>query len=131
MPPHLRRLCHLWMVLAALISLPGYGKSPDKSARQSSPANVTARTASASASTNSLNPLAWTAGDNDRHPAQEPAWLIAALDDPEPSVRLRALETWAQHRGQRLDPRTHALVDPDEPVRSRAQELVEEALARK
>jgi hypothetical protein len=131
MPTHLRCLCQLLLALAAVISLPGWGKTPDKSGRQSSRITVAAHSASATASTNSLKPLAWAPGDNDRPPTQEPAWLIAALDDPEPSVRLRALETWAQHRGEKLGPITHALMDPDESVRARAQELFEEALSRK
>jgi hypothetical protein len=59
------------------------------------------------------------------------AWLAAAREDPDPNVRRHALETWAQHPGESLDPVTYALVDPDETVRARAQELVEEALARR
>jgi len=59
------------------------------------------------------------------------AWLAAAREDPDPNVRLHALGTWAQHPGESLDPVTYALVDPDETVRARAQELFEEALARR
>ena len=59
------------------------------------------------------------------------AWLAAAREDPDPNVRLHALGTWAQHPGESLDPVTYALVDPDETVRARAQELVEEQLARR
>ena len=62
---------------------------------------------------------------------EEPAWLTAALRDPDPRVRIQALETWAQHPADSLDPVTYALVDPDESVRARAQELFEEALARR
>ena len=61
----------------------------------------------------------------------DPAWLAAAREDPDPNVRMHALEVWAQHPGESLDPATHALVDPDETVRARAQELVEETLARR
>ena len=61
----------------------------------------------------------------------DPAWLAAARDDPDPNVRLHALGTWAQYAGESLDPVTYALVDPDETVRARAQELMEEALARR
>jgi len=53
------------------------------------------------------------------------------LNDPDPSVRIRALETWAQHPGEDLNPATYALVDPDESVRTRAQELLEAVLARR
>ena len=61
----------------------------------------------------------------------DPAWLAAAREDPDPNVRLHALNAWAQHPGESLDPATYALVDPDETVRARAQELVEETLARR
>jgi len=61
----------------------------------------------------------------------DPTWLAAAREDPDPNMRRHALETWAQHPGESLDPATYALVDPDETVRARAQELVEEALARR
>jgi hypothetical protein len=59
------------------------------------------------------------------------AWLAAAREDPDPNVRRHALEAWAQYPGESLDPVTYALVDADEAVRARAQELVEEALARR
>ena len=52
----------------------------------------------------------------------------AALNDPDPHVRIRALETWAQHPAGDLNPATYALVDPDESVRARAQELLEAVL---
>jgi HEAT repeat protein len=58
-----------------------------------------------------------------------PAWLAEALDDPDPRVRIQVLETWAQHPQETLDPLTYALVDPEESVRTRAKELLEEALA--
>jgi hypothetical protein len=62
---------------------------------------------------------------------EEPAWLTAARDNPDPSVRAQALETWAQRPGATLDPFTYALVDGNESVRARAQELLEEELARR
>jgi hypothetical protein len=40
-----------------------------------------------------------------------------------------ALEAWARQPGESLDSLTHALVDPDESVRARAQELLDQALA--
>jgi hypothetical protein len=65
-------------------------------------------------------------------PTEEPPEpLLGALaeqDDPDPDVRLRALDTWARRPGESLDPVTHALVDPDESVRARAQELFETEL---
>jgi hypothetical protein len=42
---------------------------------------------------------------------------------PDATVRLQALELWAQQPGDALDPVTYALVDGDEQVRARAQEL--------
>jgi hypothetical protein len=38
---------------------------------------------------------------------------------------------WAQHPGDKFDPVTYGLVDPDESVRARAQELLEAVLARR
>ena len=60
---------------------------------------------------------------------EEPTWLIEARDDPDPTVRLGVIEVWASDRGADLNPFTYALVDADETVRARAQELFEEALA--
>ena len=59
------------------------------------------------------------------------ARLAAALTNADPRVRIRALEAWAQHPGEDLNPLTYALVDPDELVRARAQELLEAVLARR
>jgi Domain of unknown function (DUF4124) len=61
----------------------------------------------------------------------EPVWLAAAPADPDPSVRLQAIEDWARGPQETFDPVTYALVDPDESVRARAQELWEEALKRR
>jgi len=59
------------------------------------------------------------------------AGLAESLGSPDPRVRIRALEAWALHPGDTLDPVTYALVDADELVRTRAQELLEEILARR
>jgi hypothetical protein len=60
-----------------------------------------------------------------------PEWT-AALQHPDKQVRLEALQRWAeQGAATPLDPLTHALVDPDESVRVRAQELVERVWAAK
>jgi HEAT repeat protein len=51
------------------------------------------------------------------------------LGHPDPQVRIAALEQWAAYReGDSVDPLTHAMVDPDEQVRARAQALWEGAL---
>jgi len=84
--------------------------------------NVPAQTTAASA---------FRYGERTQTQTPDPAWLAAARDDPDPNVRLHALGTWAQYAGESLDPVTYALVDPDETVRARAQELMEEALARR
>jgi hypothetical protein len=70
-------------------------------------------------------------GERAQTQTPDPVWLAAAREDPDPNVRLHALNAWAQHPGESLDPATYALVDPDETVRARAQELVEEQLARR
>jgi hypothetical protein len=67
----------------------------------------------------------------ERMQSLDPAWLAAARDDPDSNVRLHALETWAQNPGETLDPATYALVDPDESIRARAQELFEKAISRR
>jgi len=81
-----------------------------------------------------------------RRPAPESSRWAGAGDDadsdtapmpsglhvhPDPAIRLYALEAWALHPGPTLDPVTYALVDPDESVRARAQELFEEMLSRR
>ena len=60
-----------------------------------------------------------------------PEWT-AALQHPTTAVRVEALQRWAaQGAATPLDPLTRALVDPDESVRARAQELVERVWAAK
>lgn len=55
------------------------------------------------------------------------AGLAAALASPDPQVRIQALEEWAaQREGPGVDPLTYAMVDPDEQVRARAQQLLDE-----
>lgn len=70
-------------------------------------------------------------GERAQTQAPDPAWLAAAREDPDPNVRMHALEAWAQHPGESLDPVTYALVDADEAVRNRAQELFEQELAQR
>jgi len=57
-------------------------------------------------------------------------WYETARQSSDVSVRLQALEQWVQRPGDALDPVTYGLVDQDETVRRRAQELYEQALAR-
>ena len=58
-------------------------------------------------------------------------WLAELLHAPDPNVRIQALDAWAREPSASLDPVTYALVDPDEFVRARAQEVLERELARR
>lgn len=49
---------------------------------------------------------------------------------PEAGTRLHALEVWALQPGDAIDAVTYGLVDGDESVRARAQELYAQTLAR-
>lgn len=62
--------------------------------------------------------------------AQWQAWYAAAREHPDVSVRLQALDHWAQQPGESLDPVTYALVDGDEDVRARAQDVWAQQLTR-
>jgi len=57
-------------------------------------------------------------------------WYAEAREHPDVGVRLMALEFWAQQPSEAMDPVTYALVDGDEQVRARAQELWEQQLTR-
>ena len=121
------------LVLAVVVSLYGCSGSSsdisgDRSGRTTSPETVALRRAPANTSTDARRSVL---NENERHPTEEPAWLTVELDDPDPSVRLQAIEAWAREPEVTLDPLTYALVDPDESVRARAQELLEEELARR
>ena len=121
--------CRLLFVLALGVLAAGCDRAiPEPSAR----AAPLARPAVVHASDRSAQTTAASAY-GERAPTQtpDPAWLAAAREDPDPNVRRHALEAWAQHPGESLNPVTYALVDPDETVRARAQELVEERLARR
>lgn len=85
-------------------------------ASASAQADPSARTVAASGA--SVDQAAWD------------AWYATARESPDVTVRLQALEQWAQRPGDVLDPVTYGLVDHDEAVRNRAQTLYEQALAR-
>ena len=64
-------------------------------------------------------------------PETPPEWN-AAFQHSDTAVRIQALERWAeQGAATPLNPLSQALVDPDELVRTRAQELVERVWAAK
>jgi hypothetical protein len=56
-------------------------------------------------------------------------WLAELRESPDATVRLQALQHWAQQPGTGIDPLTFALVDEDEEVRTRAEELYAQQLA--
>jgi len=60
-----------------------------------------------------------------------PPWLAELLQSPDPNVRIQALDAWARQPTASLNPVTYALVDSDESVRARAQEILEQELARR
>ena len=64
-------------------------------------------------------------------PTTDLAALTTVRDAAPPAARLQAIEDWARGSRDALDPVTYALVDPDESVRARAQELWEETLQRR
>ena len=56
-----------------------------------------------------------------------PTWIAQALDAPEVSVRLQALDMWAQQGAQApLDPLVVALDDENDDVRTKAMEIIEQ-----
>lgn len=59
-----------------------------------------------------------------------PIWMAQALEAPDVSVRLRALDKWATLGGDAaLDPLVVALDDDNEDVRKKAMELIEQRWA--
>ena len=70
-----------------------------------------------------------TIADQAQRAARE-RWFAELRESPDAMVRLQALELWAQQPGKGIDPLTYALVDEDEAVRARAEELYEQQLAR-
>ncbi len=113
-------------VWVSLVS--GWRSSSDRSSTGNSAQPVALEKTPRSPSTSAGGHATFHAG---RTETAVPTGLAEALNSPDPRVRMRALETWAQHPGDKLDPVTYALMDPDESVRARAQELLEAVLARR
>lgn len=56
-----------------------------------------------------------------------PLWIAQALDAPETSVRIQALDMWAQQGAQTpLDPLVVALDDENDEVRAKAMSIIEQ-----
>jgi hypothetical protein len=121
---HSVRVYQLLFVAALVYSLLGCGRSSPNSSHEGSELKKPPLQTSTDYKLPSVKISA-------KDQTETPAWLEAAREDPDPRVRLHAVETWAAKPGKTLDPATHAMVDPDETVRARAQQLFEEALARK
>ena len=67
--------------------------------------------------------------DQAQHEARE-LWFAELRESPDATVRLQALEQWAQQPGDTINPLTYALVDEDEAVRARAEALYAQQRAR-
>jgi hypothetical protein len=88
-------------------------------------------------STPATSPVTPTASNYTQATAQEkpaplqehltlPVWIAQALDAPETSVRIQALDMWAQQGAQTpLDPLVVALDDENDEVRAKAMEIIE------
>lgn len=96
-------------------------RSPDAS-RATSPAPAASPTTSPPSD-------AQTPADQAQHEARE-LWFAELRESPDATVRLQALEQWAQQPGDTINPLTYALVDEDEAVRARAEALYAQQRAR-
>src|SRR5947208_16086032 len=131
-----------FVATAGVLILQGCGNSSPVSTERanSAPAAGRATAADSVASAPEARPdwktharlgVANAAGVQYRTEDDPPPWLADLLQAPDPNVRVQALDAWAQHPGESLDPVTFALVDPDQSVRARAQELLEQELVRR
>ena len=123
----------LVLIAGGVLALAGCGQSPSESSDPAG-ARVVARSGPGASAQETrrereLDAARRAAGRDD--PADAVLMPSGLHADPDPRIRLEALEMWAMRPGRSLDPVTHAMVDPDERVRARAQDLFEEALARR
>jgi hypothetical protein len=58
-----------------------------------------------------------------------PEWMQSALKDPDPQVRLKALEKWIEQNQNGVGPAMLVINDPDERVRAKAMQIIERAWA--
>jgi hypothetical protein len=127
MPQCLNRFCRLLLALAVTSILVSCGKSSPNGSHERSESRTRVLQLTSKTPADRKVPSVKHVREGQ---TATPAWLDAAREDPDPRVRLHAIETWAIKPGDTLDPVTYALVDPDETVRARAQELFEAALER-
>lgn len=86
-----------------------------------------------SSSTLAVRPFPLTTAElsPSRPAAMAESWPPIAMRDPDPRMRRFALEQWARAPTESFDLVAAALVDPDESIRDRAEQVFEEALARR
>ena len=135
----------LGLMFVAVLLMPGCGPAvPDHTSSPSSRASLSAQSELKSTVQNTLTkspvPFAASFGSNDtaalaveEEPAPLPeylalpTWIAQALDAPEVSVRLGALDKWAQQGSQAsLDPLVVALDDENDDVRRKAMAIIEQ-----
>lgn len=109
----------------ALANIPGNTKPPVPASREPEATAPGLLSADRSTSSSKSQP------DEEAHEQEAwRAWYEGARESPDVTVRLQALETWAQRPSDQLDPVTYELVDEDEQVRERAQALYTQQLQR-
>ena len=127
---------NLLLILGLLAGLFGCGpaSSGDPSSQKSSAGTSVAPGSQPTPATGSAPPagaagttLSATAPPPPEKPLVVPTWMATALANPDVQVRLQALDTWVrQGRTGSVDPLMLALNDPDERVRARALQLIEQ-----
>mgnify|MGYP003385307387 CR=1 FL=1 len=137
-PLHLHRLCphKAWLLGLMLFSgLSGCGPAQSDSEQNlASRASQVAPPESPATSPRTPSPLsnhATTAAIDDPSPLPDklvlPIWMAQALDAPDVSIRLRALDRWATLGADAsIDPLVVALDDDNDDVRKKAMELIEQ-----
>lgn len=115
----------VWTALAATLLCACSRIERPESGREAAPAER------ASASAVELPPAAMVAQRAARPTPATAPWPPAEMLDPDPRMRRFALEHWARSPTESLDMVAEALVDPEESIRERAEQVFEEALARR
>lgn len=140
-PLHLHRLCPHKAWFLGLILFAGLsGCGPAQSDSEQSPASRASQVAppetpaTSSGTHSSLSNHATPALIDAPSPLPDtlllPIWMAEALDAPDVSVRLRALDKWATLGADAsLDPLVVALDDDNDDVRKKAMELIEQQWA--